>query len=434
MREALPESRGKRWIAVALVVVAFGWLGFTLLDGLDVTPVHGDESWWLYYTRYFRDVVRGDFSNPEWTTGLAVDQPHLAKFVFGAALWVTGKLDAIPEHPWEYSITREANEAMGNVPRADVLRVGRLTSVAFALLAAAASFVIACRLSGLPGGLLVVLFLSFNNLFVRCGRRAMPDMMFVCFVLIGVDLAIRFVQRVRADEWRRAAWLAAGVGVAGFAATATKLNGAVVFLVFAAAALYAGTHRAVTRGFDRRVLVVALGSPIAAAALGFVLFALIHPLVLRSPIDGSRQMLEWRLSVIDRQRAEYPARFLENGEPTIAARIDMLETRTLAGRRSARNFTTFGAAGPIAIDLVLFIVGLGALLALEVFAWIRGRAPTAMGVLLAFTAIAFACTLVWIGVDWDRYYLLVIPPIALVSTFLPGEIVRLATRLTKPSP
>jgi dolichyl-phosphate-mannose-protein mannosyltransferase len=434
LRSVFPETGAKRAAAIALVLLAFGWLALALFRDLDATPVHGDESWWMYFTRSFRHVVELDFSNPEWTDDLANDQPNLAKFVFGFSLWVTGKLDAVPQHPWEYSVDRAANAALGTVPRADVLRVGRYVGAAFALAAAAAAFAIACRLGGLPSGILVVAWLAANGIFVRCGRRAMPDSMFVFFVLLSVDLSIRFVERVRREEWRRAAWLVAAIGVAGFAATATKLNGAIAFVVFAAAALWAGLHRAIVRGRDRRAVAVALGAPAAAAALGFVLFALIHPLVLRNPVQGTLDMLRWRLRVIDEQRVDYPAKFLQGGEPTLGARLDLLQVRVLAGPRQTSNATTLGTIGPISLDFLFFLIGAASLGVAEALGWIRGRAPTPAATVLALVVLALAATLVWIGVDWDRYYLLAIPPVAIASAYLPGLGLRRLFRLPAPAP
>jgi hypothetical protein len=432
LRSLLPPSLGGKIAALLLVLCAFGFLGFQLFASLDQEPFHGDESWWLFYGRFFRHAIHLDFANPEWTEEYGIDQPSLGKLTLGFAEWIAGKLDDLPRGRWDFIATPEWNEATGRLPRPDVLYVGRATSALFALLAAAAAFRIASRISGLFAGALTVGLLAANALFVRCGRRAMPDMEFLFFVLLGADFILRFVRRLNAEEWGKAAWMALGVAVCGFAATATKLNGAIVFAVFAAAGAYVFVHGLFSGSLEWPKSALALLSPVAAPAIGFFLFALVNPPVLESPIEGSRRMVSWRLQTASSQSLVDPSRVSDTGPPSLGDKAAMVWKRTLQGARSEGNFTTLGRADVFSFDFILFVVGLVALGASELVSWVSEKLPTARGVAVIFIAASLTATAYWLPVDWDRYYLLAIPAIALGCAFAPGELLRVSARLPRP--
>ncbi len=429
----LPRKRAGRVVAAVLIAGVFVLLGARLFVDLDRETFHGDESWWLFYARSFRQALHLDFASRDWSGDLAIDQPSLGKVVFGLPLWVAGKLDEIPEQPWDFSSSPEWNQATGRMPKPDVLYVGRLTSAALALLAAGVVFAIACRISGFAAGVIAVLLLALNPLFVRCGRRAMPDTALLFFVLLGVDLAIRFVRRLNSRNWRRAALLAFGVWAAGFAATGTKLNGAVLFAIFAAAGLYVLAHSLAVRRLERPRLVLALLGPAGATAFGAVLFAVSNPVVLTSPVAGARRMFEHRALVSHMQASLDPDLAEQGGEVPLGDRWQRLVTRTLIGPASEGNFPTLGRVGVIPLDLIAFLLGLIAIVVSEGISWRVDGLPSGRGVaLLAFAAL-FATSLLAVGLDWDRYYLPALPAIALASAFLPGEVARIAARLPRPA-
>ncbi|MBI3844362.1 MAG: phospholipid carrier-dependent glycosyltransferase [Planctomycetes bacterium] len=431
-----PKTAVGRVIAVVAILIVFGFLGVRLFTNIDSEAFHGDESWWLYYSRFFAHAVRFDFSNPEWTSDAAVDQPTVGKFVFGLSLGLGGVLAQAPTERWDFKKSAEWNVADGRMPNHDVLRAGRETSAIFALLAAAAVFTIACRISGIPAGLVAVLLLACNPLFLRCGRRAMPDTMLLFFVLVGVDLIVRFVRRLNAEEYARAAWLAAGVAVVGALATGTKLNGAIVFFLFIAAGLYVIVQGFFGHYVDRPRILLSVFAPPASVIAGFLLFALMNPIVLLHPIDGSWKMLSWRLQVAHAQATTDPDHIGEAGEPTIGERVSRVWTRTLYGERKPENHVTIGRWDIFPLDFMVFVFGMIALLASEAISWAVERLPSGRGVVILFIMATFLATLYWLRVDsprFDRYYLFVIPSIAIASAFFPGEIIRLSARLPRPA-
>jgi dolichyl-phosphate-mannose-protein mannosyltransferase len=432
LRGFFPKTIGGRVVAAVAILLVFGFLATRLFSDIDSEPFHGDESWWLHYAR----AIRFDTDAPEWSGEGAVDQPSVGKLLFGASLWLAGVLDESPSDRWDFRESSAWNVEHGRMPGPEALHVGRQTSALFALLAALAAFSIACRISGISAGALAVLLLALNPLFLRCGRRAMPDTMVLFFVLVGADLVVRFVRRLNAEEYGRAVGIGGAIAVVGFLATATKLNGAFVFFLFAAAGLYVVLQGVFGGYTERPRVLLALLAPPASAIAGFLLFALANPVVLAHPVSGSWNMLSWRLQVAHQQATTDPDKIGESGEASLGQRWSRVWNRALAGEKSPENHVTLGRWDVFPLDFMVFVFGLIALVASEAISWAVERLPTGRGVVVLFVIATFLATLYWLRVDsprFDRYYLFLVPAIAIASAFLPGEIVRVSARLPRPA-
>src|SRR5262249_32461465 len=175
---------------------------------------------------------------------------------------------------------------------------------------------------------------------------------------------------------------------------------------------------------ERPRVLLAVGAPLASALAGFLLFALANPIVLSHPASGTWQMLSWRLQVAHEQATTDPDKIAESGDPSIGQRWARVWDRALAGERRPENPVTLGRWDVFPIDFMVFVFGLIALAASEAISWAVERLPTGRGVVFVFVVASFLATLYWLRVDsprFDRYYLFLVPAIAIASAFLPGE-------------
>lgn len=146
--------------------------------GMAEVPFHADESNNIYMARYF-DLffLKRDFLNPEWnaTSWWAISHPPLAKYLIGFALFITGHDFSALHEPWDFTLDKEVNLQLGNVPSASALMASRsLMTILFALsivLCAVAAY----RVGGWPAAFVAGLVLATSDLALRTLRRATPD-------------------------------------------------------------------------------------------------------------------------------------------------------------------------------------------------------------------------------------------------------------------
>jgi len=305
-------------LAITVFAGSFGWLasGIHVVENADSPPFHIDESHKLAEAYFWHLAFENrDFSNPAWQEDFyARTNPPVAKYIFGAALALTGhhvrdqQLQLDFERHW-----RQPRILRAKVPDG-MLCVARWTSTLFGAGTCTLVFVIAARVAGMVAGLLAVLLVLLNPHFEYYSRLGLTDSVLMFFMTLIAPLTMRMagiVRRFYAGGETPAGSLVAATNDAesgpsrrGFRtknnriallsflsaattvalAAGTKLCGAMAFFAFVLGVLpafFSGVHR-VGSAVLRRVAAWLAVASLTAIVAGFV-FLIINPYYWQTP-------------------------------------------------------------------------------------------------------------------------------------------------------
>lgn len=209
------------------------------------------------------------------------------------------------------------------------------------------------------------------------------DYFMLPFCLAGLWVTLRWPRPSLA--WGVALGVACGLSVA------SKLNGG---LLCVAAAVWCALAVLRERA-QLRSAALALG---VAAALSIALFIALNPLLWSGPIDGVRDILARWDSLMAFFQDEHAPRTGVAVARTLPERLALF-----ASSLPKWNFALGAFSG------VLALVGLGWLALRSV----RGDAQAQ--VLLAFALLFVAGTILWLPLDWERFYLTATPALVLLQ-------------------
>jgi hypothetical protein len=245
--EADSLTRRYRWRFCLLDGLWLLLLALYVFAGRDAVPFHGDESSHLYLTRdYHRLVVERDldavlYRDPPPDPDAAIAQDlrlangTVTKYVTGLAWDLAGLTVDDINGPWAWLATPaswQVNSAQGHMPGDGLLRIGRTVSTLFTIASVSVVFALAWQVAGRPGAWAASLIYATTPAVLLNGRRAMLEgaLLFTTGLVVLVALLI---VRARAHI----GWYAA-LGVCSGLAVASKHTGALtVLVVFAGLAL-----------------------------------------------------------------------------------------------------------------------------------------------------------------------------------------------------
>jgi len=422
-----------RWLWLALDVIWLVGLSLYVGAGTDNVPFHGDESTLIYMSRDYhylvqqRDLDRVLYAelpeNPS-EQDLRLLNGTVGKMAMGLAWDLSGYTVEDLNEPWAWGLGWDVNAALQHIPADDVLYAARASSAALTIASVWAVFAI--TLTALPNHLAAwtaSLIYATTPAVLMNGRRAMMDGALLCFSALTVLAALLVIREQARDPRPRRgvllAWTAVWAIAAGFAIASKHSAVMTVAITFAIIALEPSIRKRRWEWPNARRLARWIG----AALLVIVTFLALNP-AWWSDLGGMpERVLTMRQNMLDAQVEKYGGyetlddqlvglfegmfsaepQYYEDPEwagfPVIQDEIAAYEATLLEGR----------AGGPVwgALLLIAFAAGLVALgyrlrhgPAWAVLAW---AAITALG-LLALTPF-----------DWQRYYLPLQAPVAVVA-------------------
>ncbi len=419
-RRALWRALDVLWLAVLAVYV---------LAGVGDVPFHGDESSLIAMSRDYYHLVQKRDIEPmlyDPTPADPMDQElrlingTVGKVAMGFAWDMAGLTVADLNEPWLWGADWEFNARTGHVPGERLLRAARLSSAALAVLSVAAVFAIAWIAGGRPAAWAAALIYATDPVVLLNGRRAMMEGAHLAFSTLAVLAAVWVVREQARSNWRgrRLAAGYAALGALAGLAVASKhpaiLAAGLAFAAVTVQPLVARAGRAKQMDWHGHGLRV-----VGAGLLMVVVFLFLNPAWWSDPLHMPRRVLDMRRPLLDQQVAGYGgyerlgerleglARQAFGVEPQyyeapgwdewIAGEIAQYERSILAGRAGGWGWSVLLAA--------LTLVGTAALarrgyLGLSVLGWAAGTAL----VLFVVTPLA-----------WQRYYLPLHPPLAVVA-------------------
>lgn len=429
---------GRAAVAVALVgLAAAAWFA----AGLAVEPPFVDE--WAYVSQsYYCDLyARGALDDPAWLDYPAYDLPPLPKYAIGASLAVAGY-----RRPGPAAARAWYNDTSSTFGPDAMLDAARWPSVAHGALGCAAIFAIGRLVGGPREGLVAALLLAINPLYRMHARRAMSDVPAEAFLLASLAVGLVGMRAAVAGPrpWVGALLVAIVGGASAGLAILSKLNGGLALMVLSAwGALFAIAPGPTAR---RRVAVVV--ATLAAWPVAFLVFLAGNPfLTAQPPLPASSPAyLHAGRSIAERTKVVLDHRF------TVSRRAQDLfpadATATLPAKAAAiavQGFGRFGPLGPSRTDSTrrydwgqdpgaiawwpVVIAGAWVLARRARAAWVEDEPPMAAA-LLVYATVAIATVGAFLPLAWDRYFLSIQPPLALLGAAAIGAgIERLASAI-----
>lgn len=419
-RRALWRALDVLWLAVLAVYV---------LAGVDDVPFHGDESSLIAMSRdYYHLVQKRDLGPVLYESSPAdpMDQElrlingTVGKMAMGFAWDMAGLTEADLNRPWLWGADWEYNVSTGHVPGERLLHAARLSSAVLTAISVAAVFAIAWIAGGRPAAWAAALIYASDPAVLLNGRRAMMEgahLAFATLTVLAALLVVREQGRRPASRRRRLVGLTALFGIMGGAAVASKHPALIVVGVgFAAIASEPFIRRTPSPLNRRRIL-----RWIGAGVLVLLTFLVLNPAWWSDPLHMPGRVLELRGHLLDQQVAGYggydglgerleglvrqafglePQYYEAPGwKDWIAGEIAHYEDSWLAGRSA-------GLAWALALGAV-WVTGMWQL-------GRRWREGTAWTILL-WTGITAVALFIATPLEWQRYYLPLRPPLAVVA-------------------
>lgn len=438
-----------RWLPDVLLLAG---LALYVLAGAGSVPFHGDESTLIYMSRDYyyavqtRDIEAVEFHDPPYDAAmqeLRIINGTVAKFTIGFAWDMAGLTVHDLNEQWVWEWTWDQNQALGHMPSDRLLRISRWPSTVFTALTVLLIYGITRLVSNSRLAAWVAsIFYATQPAVLINGRRAVMEGSLMFFSVLVVLLAIVVSLTIHRHQKRALAWMGA-LGLAAGCALASKHNAA---LTVAAAFVAVLLHPLVAcrSNSDRllRTLSYRAAALTFAGILALLTFLALNPTWWSDPAGMPGRVWDARNGLLDAQVAFYggydgPAdRVQALLDQTFFAGPQYYEVESWRGdlQDDIRAYQRSGLAGRDGslldragllpredallgwgvLIVVLFSFGL-------VGCAVRFRQPTAW-VVLAWFVLTWFGLLVLIPLDWQRYYLPVQAPLAVIAGVGAGQI------------
>lgn len=419
------------------------WVGFLVLyafAGYRVTPFHGDESMQIFMSRDYayqfieRDMRRITY-NEAWVDDLEQNlrliNGTVNKYTIGAAWHRAGFTLNQINWPWYWEESYDFNMAGGFYPGDDLLLVSRVPSTLFLAASVIVMFAVGRALAGRPVAYMATAYYALSPIVLVNGRRAMMEGSLLLGGLLTLLAGILLVQNRGWRAWAAALLLAFGAGFAVASKHTNVITVAAVFIGCGVTIIIEGGQEG-WRRFGIRAAQV-----ITAGLLSIALFLALNPAWWGNPVHRAQVVLAERVKLLEGQTAAFggyanlferlagfyrqvfpgvPMYFeADSFREPLAGQIAVYEASLLAGVQLP------GVALPM---FVLTIAGLLCLLKIIPLPDVRNPARWVIGVWALMTSLFLVLST---PLEWQRYYLPVVPVVGLLASLGIVRIVRLYT-------
>jgi 4-amino-4-deoxy-L-arabinose transferase-like glycosyltransferase len=408
------------------------------LAGTPLTPFHGDESTQIYMSRdYAYQFIEGEPAR------LAYDPAHpspqeqdlrlingtLPKYLIGLAWHGAGFSVEDLNEQWDWGADWDYNHATGHAPSAELLLVARWSSAVFLAAGVLLMFGLGQQLGGAPVAYLASAYYALNPALLLNGRRAMMEGALIFFSLLVVVMGLWFL--------RRRSWPAAlGLGIASGLCIASKHTGIVtVGSVIGAIGLWLlweartpQTRREALMGFIRLVG-AGLSLCLSFYALNPAWWGQVQavvPLILQMRTD----LLQTQTALFG-QYADFGAQAAGFFRQVFVGLPQYYEVAGWDGPLAAQ-ITQAEASGLMGIHFGGSAWGGGLLLALTLYGigclWRSARLISVRWLISLWGLGLFVLTFFITPLEWQRYYLPILPFIGLMAALGLGQILAIGWR------
>ncbi len=385
-------------------------LALYILAGTHLVPFHGDESTTLWMSRdYGYSVMFGDWNRVQYRQSapnpteqhMRLITGSLTKLAMGFSWHINGLAPSDINEQWDWGADWNYNWSTGHAPDDSLLMMGRWPSALMLAAGAVVIFLIGRAIDGRTVAYVASLYYALNPALLLNGRRAMFEGGLVLFSLLGVLAAIWVLDK---RHW----WSAVALGIATGLAVSAKHPA-----VFTAVPVF--VYLFIVAPALRLKLVM-------AGLLSLAVFYLLNPIWWGDPVQRVGQVLEARQDILDGQVAAFggydgpldqTAGFLRQAllvlpqyyevpawADYIRDQIDRYETSPLRG---------VSIGGSVIGGILLAGLALWGGWRL----WRGGDHRRRLIVVWTVTLLLFSWWLT--PLEWQRYYLMVYPPLGLLA-------------------
>jgi 4-amino-4-deoxy-L-arabinose transferase-like glycosyltransferase len=410
-----------------------------ILAGTPLVPFHGDEATILFASRdYDYWFVQGDVGRmlySETPTNAMEQEIRLrngivSKVLAGFAWHSAGyTLDELNE-TWDWGGDYNYNVKNGHMPPEGLLDAARWSSAILLAMGVFVVFALGWLLGGAPVAYLASLYYALNPVLLLNGRRVMMEGSLTLFCLLVVLVGVWFLrvwtnsvgaQRAAPLHWRIASAVILGV-VSGLALSSKQIAAFVLIGVYGACVIY------ILVSFVRERRAASLRDGVLGLALATVVtavvFVALNPVWWNDPIGRTFMALQDRQNLLNIQVSAFGS---YNGDALggfwrqvfvalpqyyevpawqeyIGGEIARYEGSLLQG--VSIGGSTIGAI----VLLALVLTGAWALLYAE-----KRIDPPLRAIISGWALITTVAALLLTPFEWQRYYLLVYPPLGILA-------------------
>ena len=407
-----------------------------IFNKLDEEKFSGDENYYLYASSYFKLLfVDRNVHSERWKELAAYGHPQVGSYIVGLALTLTGHPDTSREAVIDY-VTNNYWELYWNkddwrTPPADILYTGRFVIGLFGVSSCLLLYYLGSKLFNVRTGAIASLLLAYNPVFLRHSRRAMGDIPLTFFFIMHVVLLVLFYRSLRHRRRIKTLFWAVFLGINAGLTTGVKLIGITTLVLYALFCLLlilieflffriaSHDRPSVLKRAWMIFFYFCLSCTVATA-----LFIGIYPYVYTDTAQKLVQMFTARNELIAWQQQNIgPALMTISDKAMLVIQRTLLPnnygrvTTDMFGNIYPENFVVLGNIIKLPIDFALFLLGSIMLVYGELRYFVRHRRISIRSVPILWIVLFFIVITIWIPLDWDRYYLPLLPPIALLISY-----------------
>lgn len=404
------------WLFILLLIV----LSAFYISGVIKVPFHPDESTYIFMSTDFERIFNSPFSmvwDAEYPISnifryRLIDAP-LTRYLLGLGRALTG-LPA-PAADWDWSASWEANQSSGALPNARLLLIERLAIASLFPLCILFLYQIGLNLGGRLMGITAILLFSLHPLLLLHTRRAMAEGV----LIFGVILTLYAFTKAGKHP------LLVGLAVA----VAFNAKHSAILLLPIGLIAVCWLPDSTTRKFSK-----ILGN-LSGYIIGFMLLtALFNPVLWRKPFAATKEALNQRQNLLNRQLADIqrisPAQVLETPAersvvilaqlfiaPPIFSEVGNYRLQTSKAefeylRTSGNNFWRNSLSAGITLALTL----LGMIAAFRVSSSGDFNQRKIL-ILFSLSFLVMATGIIWmIPLAWQRYSVPLIPFVSIFAS------------------
>ncbi len=429
---------------IVIIILSFVFISKNILRYSSERTFHEDEVTFLERGKFFDWYIGGELNREEWRGYESYDVPKYAEMFYGMVLRsysgkktienLTNKnfLEEGTQHAgsWRTDWSRNFCCSIDDLPdtilkRIEPIIVARRFSVyIFTLPSLFCIYLIGHLVKNWLYGLISMILIGTNSLFLQSMTTAMADSPLIFFSLLFALQSLIWLKMVNADSNKYGLLLSVLLGLCGGLAISTKLNGGINIIYFLLILIVLFVRKRITIAYFLIHLFIVV-------SISYIVFFVINPFVWERPVKNTIYMVDHRLNTFHQQQntPEFERDALRN----ISERIVAFNERMLQPEAYYSNFGKLN--NKLHLDLILFLFGLYWMLINDVskeHVYFKDNRPflslkvlknrvgkdnvLKLGFQLWMLAL-FVLTVFFLPLDWDRYYMPLVLVVGFVQAF-----------------
>jgi 4-amino-4-deoxy-L-arabinose transferase-like glycosyltransferase len=391
------------WITgILLSFIAFYVVTLPLITG-PVFKKRFDEPVYISgATKYFKTYfIERNHSDPVWNEFSAYTTPPVIYYLLGSVFSITGhgnkrmdwKFWNDPLEPFFY----------------DLLPIARVTISITGVITILLVYLFGVVVFNLRVGLIAALLTLANPIFRYQAHIAYPDIPLLLTMILTVLLIFFWYNFFKKQKIIQTLIHSAVIGFVIGICGSTRLNGALGGLVFAGFCFFLivslGLRRKPAVLIKKKLFLILL-SLFSAALISTIVFVALNPFLYPAPIDKTNYMIKHRISEGLNQQKLFPDKALL----TLKDRIQAVLDKTFFSRSSVNSLLLHWSLG-----VALFVVGILTSIYREIVRLCHNDLPSGKSLGLIWFAVYFICICLYVSMDWNRYYLPLLPIVSLIQ-------------------